>query len=574
MNNLNHRLAQERVRDLTRTGRMRTLPTAAPGGADRRNAGGYVQPLVHPLPGSTAHPAPEAWPKERFPGLQRRIGRATAAARGFSRRSVVVLPSRSIDRWRESPAERQSYEERLLSFLLELRDPALELTYVTSLPIAPRTVDYYISLLPPRLRLSARRRLRLVSLGDGDERPLSEKLLERPRALAQIRRALVDPDIAYLMPYNSTALERDIALALDIPVYGADPDHGWVGTKSGGRALFELVGVPHPLGARNIRSMADAVGAICTLRKAKPELAELVIKLDNAASGEGNAVLNLAGIPAPGAPGEHAVVQHRLARLVPEVDGVSPAAYLGKLVAQGGVVEERITGRELRSPSVQLRITPAGAVELLSTHDQILHGRSAHQYAGCRFPADPSYAPAISELARRTAQRLADMGVIGRFAIDFIVSRAAGGDWQPFALEVNLRMGGTTHPYQALAALTGGRYNPQSASFTTPRGHRRHYLASDHLEIPRLPMLGHAGVIARSRQENLRFDLKQGRGTVFHMLNSIEPLATVGVTAIADSPECADALYEHVRTVLARAGRRVRLRARGLPGRVVFGTTG
>jgi hypothetical protein len=392
--------------------------------------------------------------------------------------------------------------------------------------------------------------------------------------LAQIRRTLVDPNAAYLMPYNSTALERDIALALDIPVYGADPDHAWVGTKSGGRALFELVGVPHPLGAKNITSIADAVDAICTLREAKPELAEVVIKLDNAVSGEGNAVLDMAGLPAPGTPGEHALVEQRLARLVPEVDGVSAAAYLRKLVADGGVVEERITGRELRSPSVQLRITPAGAVEVLSTHDQILHGRSGHEFAGCRFPADPSYAPAISALARRTAQRLADMGVIGPLAIDFIVSRGERGGWQPFALEVNLRMGGTTHPYQALAALTGGSYDPQSVSFTTPRGHRRHYLASDHLEIPQLPMLGHAGLIARSRQENLRFDHKQERGTLFHMLSSIEPLARVGITAIADSPDSADALYEHVSTVLACAGNRRVFRARALPGRVAFGATG
>ena len=75
--------------------------------------------------------------------------------------------------------------------------------------------------------------------------------------------------------------------------------------------------------------------------------------------------------------------QQRLERLVPAVDGVSPTAYLRKLAAHGGVVEERITGRDLRSPSVQLEITPAGAVTLLSTHDQILAvGDASLQTAG------------------------------------------------------------------------------------------------------------------------------------------------------------------------------------------------
>jgi hypothetical protein len=577
MNDLDYRLAQEQMSDMAWASASvearRDTAAARRDSSAQASLAGYVHPLVRPLWGPTAHPAPEAWPRDQFARLQQPIGAATAVARGSQRRSVVVLPSRSVDRWREFPPETRSYEERLLSFLFELRDPRLDLTYITSLPVAPRIVDYYISLLPPGVRLSARKRLRLVSLGDGAQRPLSEKLLERPRVLEQIRRTLTDPRAAYLMPYNSTGLERDIALALDIPVYGADPDHAWLGTKSGGRALFDHAGVPHPLGAENIRSIADAVRAIRALRAAKPELAEVVIKLDNAVSGEGNALIDLTAMPTHGTPEEDAVIEQRLARLTPEVDGVTAAAYLCKLANQGGVVEERITGREVRSPSVQLQITPTGAVELLSTHDQILHGRSGQQFAGCRFPADPSYALTISVLARRAAERMAATGVIGRLAIDFLVSRREDGGWQPFALEVNLRMGGTTHSYQTLTGLTGGRYDPQTARFTTPTGLPRHYVATDHVEIPLLQALGQAGLLARAAQE-LRFDHQRAHGTVFHMLSSVEPLATVGVTAIAEDPESADALHEHVRTVLASGRRRRAFRALTAPARIAIGLTG
>jgi hypothetical protein len=176
----------------------------------------------------------------------------------------------------------------------------------------------------------------------------------------------------------------------------ADPDHAWLGTKSGARTLFARAGVPHPLGVERIRSVPEATDA---LRGATPQLAEVIIKLDNAVSGEGNALLDLTGLPAPGTPAERELIHQRLARLAPEVEGVSPAAFVRKLAAQGGVVEERITARELRSPSVQLRITPTRAVELLSTHDQILDGPSGQRFAGCRFPADPAYAAAVSVLA-------------------------------------------------------------------------------------------------------------------------------------------------------------------------------
>jgi pheganomycin biosynthesis PGM1-like protein len=560
MNEQDYRLAEPQISDTTRSaGRLSS----------------HVHPIVRALPRPTAHPAVEAWRGERFARLQQRLLTATTAAgRGASRRSVVVLPSRSVDRWHEPPAETRSYEERLLSFLLDLRDPALEMTYVSSLPVAQRTIDYYISLLPPSVRRSARKRLRLVSLGDDGHRPLSEKLLERPRVLERIRRALHDPRIAYLMPYNATHLERDVALALDIPLFGADPGHAWFGTKSGSRSLFATAGVPHPLGAEHIRTIPDAIEAICLLRAAKPELAEAVIKLDHAVSGEGNAIVDLAGLPASGTVGEGELIQRRLERLVPDVEGVSSAAYLRKLAAQGGVVEERIIGRDLRSPSVQLEITPAGAVRLLSTHDQILHGRSGQQFAGCRFPADRAYAPVISALAQEVGEHLADTGVIGRLAVDFLVIRRLADEWQPFALEVNLRLGGTTHPYQALVRLTGGSYDAETASFTTRKGEPRHYVATDHLEIPQLPALGQAGLLARGTHEDLRFDQDRGRGVVFHMLSSIDSLATVGVTAIADAPDTADHLYAHAGRVLARAAGKRAVRDRPVPVRAALGAPG
>ena len=56
------------------------------------------------------------------------------------------------------------------------------------------------------------------------------------------------------------------------------------------------------------------------------------------------------------------------------------------------------------------------------------------------------------------------------------------------------------------------------------------------------------------------------------MLSSIDSLATVGMTAIADAPHTADYLYAHVRTVLARAGGKRALRDGPVPVRAALGT--
>ena len=460
---------------------------------------------------------------------------------------MVVLPSRSLDRWHEPPVETQAYEERLLCLLLMLRDPRLTIVYVTSSPVAPAIAEYYLSLLPQAVRHSARSRLTLLSAGDRSAGPLTGKLLARPRLLAKIRRSAPQP--AVLLPYMTTELERDLALALGMPLYGADPCLRALGTKSGSRKLFAQAGVPHPLGIANVTGGRAAIEAIVGLRAVKPELVEVLVKLDDGVSGEGNAVIDLRELPPPGADEERQDVADRLEGMVLQARGVSVDAYLDGLASRGGVVEERLAGPDLRSPSVQLSITPAGDVEIVSTHDQILDGQS---YVGCRFPAARPYAEPIARLARDVGRRLADAGVIGRSTVDFVVQRDSGGRWRPYAVEINLRSGGTTHPLATLALLTGGAYDDRTAVFTTPAGAAKHYVATDHLVDASLRELGRDGLLAVLRSGRLGFDQGRQRGVVFHMLSSLDELGLVGLTAIGDTPLDAQRCYDRaVAAVLA-----------------------
>ena len=162
--------------------------------------------------------------------------------------TIVVVPSMPLDKLDEAGSEMQAYEERFLFLLLLLRQPRARLVYVTSQQILPSVVDYYLDLLPGVIPSHARKRLFLPSPLDGSARPLSQKLLERPRLLEHIRSLIPDPHRAHLVPYNTTELERDLAVALGIPMYGADPRHFHLGTKTGCRRLFSEEGVPHPFG--------------------------------------------------------------------------------------------------------------------------------------------------------------------------------------------------------------------------------------------------------------------------------------------------------------------------------------
>jgi hypothetical protein len=463
--------------------------------------------------------------------------------------TIVVVPSMSIDAI-DSGAVIQAYEERFLFLLLLLRQPRARLIYVTSRTILPSIVDYYLDLLPGVIPSHARQRLFLPSPMDGSVRPLSEKLLERPRLIERIRSLIMDPDRAHLVPFNTTNREKELALRLGIPMYGADPKFFPLGTKSGCRKIFMDEDVPYPLGREDIGSREDLVEAIAQMRMIKPSIRQVMVKLNEGVSGDGNAVIELTGLPASGDSKEQAMLDQRLRAMKFESQGATFESYIKKLQERQGVVEERIMGEEFRSPSVQLRVTPLSKVELLSTHDQLLGGPSGQSYLGCVFPADTAYAGLITREAAKVGRRLAKEGVIGRFALDFVVVRSKDKKWEPYAIEINLRKGGTTHPFLTLQFLTDGAYDAETAIFTAPNGQQKFFVASDHVESPRYRTLTPDDLFDIVVRHNLHFNQTRQTGVVFHMMSALGELGRTGLTAVGNSHQDAKAMSDRAIAVL------------------------
>src|SRR5437660_8509736 len=463
--------------------------------------------------------------------------------------TIVVVPSMSIDAI-SSGAVMQAYEERFLFLLLLLRQPRARLIYVTSQTILPSIIDYYLGLLPGVIPSQARQRLFLISPLDGSVRALSDKLLDRPRLIDRIRSLIMDPDRAHLVPFNTTNREKELAVRLGIPMYGADPKFFPLGTKSGCRQIFMEENVAHPLGVENLGSKEELIEAIAQVRSKKPSIKQVLAKLNEGVSGEGNAVIDLSGLPPAGDPKEKSMLEERLRAMQFELARVTYESYMNKLQERKGVVEERIIGDEFRSPSVQLRITPLGVVELLSTHDQLLGGPSGQSYLGCVFPADSAYAGLITQEAAKVGRRLAKEGVIGRFALDFVVVRAKNGTWEPYAIEINLRKGGTTHPFLTLQFLTDGTYDAETGIFMAPNGQQKFFVASDHVESPRYRTLTPDDLFDIVVRHGLHFGQTRQTGVVFHMMSALGELGRMGLTAVGNSHEEAKATYTRALAVL------------------------
>src|SRR5213596_1460477 len=230
--------------------------------------------------------------QSEFDRLQKKLVPLWKSIERFNQdpQTSVVVPSMSIDAI-SSGAVMQAYEERFLFLLLLLRQPRARLIYVTSQTILPSIIDYYLDLLPGVIPSHARPRLFLLSPLDGSVRPLSEKLLERPRLIERIRSLISDPDRAHLVPFNTTSREKELALHLGIPMYGADPEFFHLGTKSGCRKIFIEENVPHALGHENIGGKEDLLDAIAQMRAKKPSIQQVLVKLNEGVSGDGNAVI-------------------------------------------------------------------------------------------------------------------------------------------------------------------------------------------------------------------------------------------------------------------------------------------
>lgn len=207
--------------------------------------------------------------QSRFAELQRRLTAIWETIDDLDEQSgehtTVVVPSLTVDFAALQGSVLQAYEERFLFLLLLLRQPKARLIYVTSQPIHSNVVDYYLGMLPGVIMSHARQRLFTLAPHDGAAQPLSIKLLQRPRLLQRLRNLIPDPQRAHLVTFNTTRHERDLALCLGIPLYGADPRFEELGSKSGCRRLFSETGVAHPAGCGDLRSVGDVVDALTEL---------------------------------------------------------------------------------------------------------------------------------------------------------------------------------------------------------------------------------------------------------------------------------------------------------------------
>ncbi|MEP7377578.1 MAG: peptide ligase PGM1-related protein [Chitinophagaceae bacterium] len=469
-------------------------------------------------------------------------------------KTVVIVPSLTLDQEILSKVKGVvHYEERLLCMLMLLRMPCTHVVYLTSTTIDPVIVDYYLHLLPGITGYHAMQRLTLLSCYDASPRSLTEKILERPRLIERIRKSIGPGHAAHMACFNVTSYERTLAVQLNIPIFGCDPDLLDLGSKSSSRKIFRECSLPLPPGFEDLRTTEDIVNALTELKSQNPGLRKAVVKMNDGFSGEGNGIFSFVGIEQAN-DWRQWINDELKSRLKIVADDLDCKTFLHKFNEMGGIVEAFVEGDLKESPSVQCRIDPDGVCGVASTHDQLLSGESGQVFIGAYFPAQPAYAVAISRMGKKVAEALQQRGVLGRFSVDFI-SVKEKEEWRHYAIEINLRKGGTTHPLLMLQFLTSGGYDAEKGLYYTANGQVRYYFCSDNLKSDKYKGLTPHDLIDIAMLNDLHYDGTHQEGVIFHLIGALSQFGKLGVICIGSTAERAKRYYDRIVSVLDKEGR-------------------
>ena len=114
--------------------------------------------------------------------------------------------------------------------------------------------------------------------------------------------------------------------------------------------------------------------------------------------------------------------------------------------------------------------------------------------------------------------------------------------------KVNCAWEGTTHPCWSFDP-TGGELD-RSSDFFTPRGRAKYYRSSDNVESEAYRGLLPEDLIDILVMHRLDYSHRTSTGVLFHMIGAVSQFGKVGMTAIGDSRQEADQLFDRTVAVL------------------------
>jgi hypothetical protein len=121
--------------------------------------------------------------------------------------------------------------------------------------------------------------------------------------------------------------------------------------------------------------------------------------------------------------------------------------------------------------------------------------------------------------------------------------------WQLWAIEINLRKGGTTHPFQLAATATGAGFDRSSGQLLNSDGRAVFYEASNELHQPPWRGLLPEQLIDALVQRGVYFSSASRRGCIPMRLGALSEHGLLGATSVGHSRRDAALLMQQLMAV-------------------------
>ncbi|XP_076101914.1 IQ domain-containing protein H-like isoform X2 [Mytilus galloprovincialis] len=513
-----------------------------------------------------------------------------------SRRVIIHIPSLGLSQdIRDNINDFAIRQNTQMARLCDIRDPNVDVIYVSPVPIHDETEQYYSKLLGLKHAVDSGEVEDQANMGEryhvimpeainsfqGHRFCLSSLLKYSPRALRRIK-TLIKGREAYIV--TGVPHKDDLAIAdfLDVPILAPEPEVAHLySTKSGCKRIFASANVEMPPSEYDVYSLGQLHESLAQLVTENLTVRRWLFKLDDEFDGRGIAYCDIAdhlqcypwALKESRRYGDkwdrkwaqeaayikiHAEIPEVLAthakpvntKLYPTWD-----SFLDAFLSQGGVIEACPPSDTTTTISVDMLIEPTGKFNIVCLGDQI-HADTPFSCWGVSIPQSSIEPDDLNVACKRVAEACKSRGILGHFCVDFITFIDPKTETQKlWALDLSLHFSDSLSMYQLMQYVSNGALDTTTHEFNVPAPksdstkRRRRRLAGEKEEAP--PNTSRYGVMSTKllhtnlavvhysvffqmcRAHGIGYDIKEKQGTVFTLIDNTKR-ERLGMLTIGD----------------------------------------
>ncbi|XP_013393394.1 IQ domain-containing protein H isoform X2 [Lingula anatina] len=512
-----------------------------------------------------------------------------------SKRVIIHVPSLGYNQpIRDSIKDFGIRQNAQMGRLCDLKDPNVDVIYISPVPVNDETVQYYTKLLGLKSAIDSGD---VDKQGDMTDRYkiivpeaiksfpthrmcLATHLKYSPRALRRIKNLIRGRD-AYIVPGMPHKDDLSVAHILNIPLLCTEPEIAHLYTsKSGAKRIFQSANVAIPPSEFDVYSLPQLHESLAQLVTDNLEVKTWVLKIDDEFDGRGIAYCNVTtyleshqwALKEAKRYGDkwskkwaQEQVFMKIQSEIPDIlehwcfpvdSKVYPTwpAFLDAFLAKGGIIEARPPAEDITALTADMLLEPNGKISIVSLGDQI-HAETPYKCWGLSVPQSSVEPAQLNDACMRIAEACKARGVVGYFTIDFVTFIDPKTDDQVlWAVDLSLSYSDSTTMNNLLQFVAGGKLDINTHIYNIPppkkEPKKRRPKGREEEEVPpntnrfavmstqlvhsNLAVVHYSVFFQMCRAHGIGFDIKEKQGSIFTLIDSFNR-ENLGMITVGDN---------------------------------------